>query len=105
VRRKDFVAHRRWMMRTYAMTFAFVHVNLTFKFIGIYHLDVTIIKVMQSMGSWMFNLLFVELYLAATAVNGRWLGWRRWIYNLTHWESADKFYFTIKKRKPKAVTA
>jgi hypothetical protein len=101
--RKDFVSHRRWMMRTYAMTFAFVHVNFTYHWIGVYEgfFDPVGIKVMQSMVSWMSGLFFVEIYLAATAVNGRFLGVKKWLYNMTHHSPYDRVYWRMPERKKK----
>lgn len=65
IRKGNFIEHERWMLRSYAMTFAFVHVNVTFPLIHIYDviLDPVHVKILQSMVSWSMNLLFVELYL------------------------------------------
>lgn len=95
---KDFVAHRRWIMRSYAMTFAFVHVNFTFHLSGIYLLynDLVFVKIMQSMASWMSNLLLVEIYLAGTTHTGKFLGFKKWFKNLTQWSKFDKFYWFLK---------
>lgn len=93
---KDFVAHRRWMMRSFAMTFAFVHVNLTYKFLLPYELlSHAGVKVFQSMISWMFNLFVVEIYLAATTHIGRFVGFKRWMRTLFTRSKLDKFYFSI----------
>ena len=74
-RRKRFVEHRRWTMRSYALTFAFIHVNFTYLLLPIYgHLTIVWVKVMQSMVSWMANLLLVEIYLAATTFKGKFVG-------------------------------
>lgn len=85
IRKKNIVEHRRWMMRSYAMTFAFVHVNCTYKLLGIYGMLVeypVIIKIMQSVVSWSINLIIVELYLAATTVNGKFIGSEKFWNNL-----------------------
>lgn len=96
-RNKDYRAHRRWIMRSYAMTFAFVHVNLTYKLFLPYHLLSPVgVKVFQSMVSWQANLLLVELYLAATTVNGRFVGWRQWTRSLSTWSKYDRFYTNLK---------
>lgn len=92
---KQFVAHRRWMLRSFAMTYAFVHVNLTYRLFLPYEL-LTIggIKAFQSMISWLSGLLIVEIYMAATAPNGRYLGVKKWLKNLMKpYNSQDKMLF------------
>lgn len=94
IRNKDPVAHRRWMMRSYAMTFAFVHVNLTYPLFLPYGLLTTGgIKAFQSMVSWLFNLMVVELYLDGTNTAGRFLGWKKWLKNIFKINKDDRFYF------------
>lgn len=90
------------MMRSYAMSFAFIHVNLTYHWIGVYQFmnDAVAIKVMQSMVSWQFNLLVIEFYLAATTFKGKFVGWKKWGKNIFSWSPEDKFFF---KPPPKAV--
>ena len=96
---KDFISHRRWMMRSYALTFAFVHVNLTYKFILPYEImSVGAVKAMQSMVSWQFNLLLVELYLEATSFKGRWQGWGKFAQRTLRWSPEDNFYGLKPKR-------
>lgn len=98
-RNKNFVTHRRWMMRSYAMSFAFIHVNLTYHLIGIYEMmDGVSIKVMQSMVSWQFNLFVVEIYLAATTFKGKFVGWKQWGKNLTWWAKDDRFFLWPPKK-------
>ena len=95
--KKDFVSHRRWMLRSYAMTFAFVHVNLTYKFTLPYeHMSVEGIKAMQSMVSWLANLLLMELYMEATNVGGKWLGFKKFFKRTIKWSKEDKFYLSLK---------
>jgi uncharacterized membrane protein len=65
IRRKDVRAHRIWMMRSYALTFAFVHVNVTFRFFGVYDWvdnDRMKLAVLKSYVSWLLNLSSVEIY-------------------------------------------
>ncbi len=94
VMNKDLVAHRRWLMRSYALTFAFVHVNLTYKLLLPYEqLTVQGIKAFQSMVSWQGNLMLVEIYLAATTHTGRFTGWKKFLRHATTWSRFDKFYF------------
>lgn len=95
-RNKDYIAHRRWIMRSYAMTFAFIHVNLTYKLIGVYHLDIVQVKIMQSMVSWMANLLVVEIYLAGTTHTGKFLGFKKWFKNMFSRSKFDKFFWRFK---------
>jgi hypothetical protein len=103
-RNKNFVTHRRWMMRSYAMSFAFIHVNLTYHWIGIYEMmDGVSIKVMQSMVSWQFNLFVVEIYLAATTFKGKFVGWKQWAKNLTRWAKDDRFFLWPPKKSAEAA--
>lgn len=96
--RKDYVAHRRWIFRSYAMTYAFVHVNMTWKLILPFeYMSHDAIKVMQSMVSWMFNLFLIELYLEATSFNGRFLGIRKWIKNSLRLSRDDRIYLSPKR--------
>jgi|GEM_PF-4736713 len=63
---KRVAVHKAWMMRSYAMTFAFVHVNVTYGLINAYaffNYDPIAAKVLQSYASWAFNLIIVEIYL------------------------------------------
>jgi len=79
---KNFVDHRRWAMRTYALTVAFIHVNLTFRiFVYAYVGDLTE-KVFQSILSWNMNLIIVELWLAATTYTGKRVGKDKFLSNL-----------------------
>lgn len=95
---KDYVAHRRWIMRSYAMTVAFIHVNLTWHLIGIYDtMDANGIKVMQSMVSWLANLMIVEIYLAGTAFTGRYLGSKKWLKNATRISKDDRFHMNFRR--------
>lgn len=72
---RDFIAHRRWAIRSFAVTFAFVHVGLSFKLIipeGV--LTPQGMQTMQSMVSWLGNLLFAEVYLMLTRQTGQYKG-------------------------------
>lgn len=94
---KDFVAHRRWMIRSYAVTFAFVHVNLTYKLILPPYdtMSRDTIKALQSMASWQFNLLVMELYLCATSFAGRFVGWKKFGKNLISLSRDDRMYIGL----------
>lgn len=66
IRNGDTKTHERYMLRSYAMTFAFVNVNVTFHYIGAYNMvnfDPMALKIFQSWVSWIINLLFVEAFL------------------------------------------
>ena len=80
IRQKDYVQHRRWMIRSFAMTFAFVNVNFTFPVSGIYGflgLEAEGVKIMQSVMSWFSNLVIAECYLAATKHSGAFVNFSR----------------------------
>lgn len=82
--RRDFPSHRRWMFRSYACTFAFVNVKvyvIAEKMMGL-GLHPLTIKIMQSCGSWMFNLIVAEFYLAATTFMGAYAGHQAFVNNL-----------------------
>lgn len=70
----DIESHRKWMFRSYAMTFAFVNVNFTFKILNAYQLlelnDLGV-KIMQSYVSWIMNLIIVEIYLFCSSTSGK----------------------------------
>lgn len=102
----NYATHRRWMMRSYAMTFAFVHVNFTFHLLLpgyiIFGEEMTLQgrRAMQSMVSWMFNLFVVEFYLAATSHKGEFLGFKRWGTILTmRYNKLDRFYWGWRGKK------
>lgn len=97
-RNKDFPAHRRWLMRSYAMTFAFVHVNLTYRLLLPYDLlSEESIKVFQSMVSWMTNLMIAEIYLAGTTHGGKFIGLRKWAGNMLQYCPVDRFHWNVRK--------
>lgn len=97
-RRKNYVAHRRWVIRSYAMTLAFIHVNFTYRLLMPYdHITYDTLRAFQSLVSWQFNLLIAEFYLAATNFNGTFVGKSQWFKNLTHLSHLDKMYLTKAK--------
>ena len=84
-RNKNFITHRRYMLRSYAMTFAFVHVNVTYPIFLVYVIlegQPLAIKMMQSVVSWSFNLLIVEIYLAATNHQGSFISPKKFVKQL-----------------------
>ncbi len=95
---KDFIAHRRWMIRSYAMTFAFIHVNVTYKLLFPFGISSPVTaKVMQSMVSWQFNLLIAELYIEATTFKGRWKHIKPFFNCSVRFSKEDRFYFVKTK--------
>ncbi len=95
---KDYIAHRRWMLRSYAMTFAFMHVNMTWKLILPYEImSIDAIKVMQSMVSWLLNLFIIEIYLSATSFKGRFLGFKKWKKQFLKRPTDDRIYLSCKR--------
>lgn len=84
-RNRDFQNHRKWMMRSYACTFAFVNV----KFYGLAVLSfglepgIWLMRTMQSCVSWMSNLFIVEIYLAGTIFTGTYAGKKIFLRNLS----------------------
>ena len=62
-RSKNFTAHKKWMMRSYALTLSAITLRLCQLFIHqIISLDPTTQYILVSWGSWMFNLGVVEMY-------------------------------------------
>lgn len=98
---KNYAAHRRWMMRSYAVTYAFVHVNFTYPLILPYEaLGPEGVKVFMSMISWMTNLFLVEIYLAATNHQGKFWGFKRWFKTLSsRYNKLDRFYWNWRPAK------
>jgi uncharacterized membrane protein len=67
-RARDFVRHRRWMIRSYALTFAAVTLRLYLPIAIISHLDMLDAYRAISFLCWVPNLMVAELYLAASGV-------------------------------------
>jgi len=70
-RRKDFVTHRRWMIRSYAITLAVVSVRPMFLFGPPAGLDYEIWYQMVTWLCWVPNLIIAEIYLRITHYSGR----------------------------------
>ncbi len=99
-------AHRRWIMRSYAVTYAFVHVNMTYKlFLPFHLLSPNAISVFFSMVSWMTNLLLVEIYLASVNHKGEFWGFARWKKTLLSRNKADKIYWSPRRPAPREKAA
>ncbi len=82
IRARNFKAHRRWMLRSFALTFAFVNV----KFVGLMQLQcITYFKAceqwmdfetglaMRSLLAWIPLLVIAEYYIRHTDHRGKWL--------------------------------
>ncbi len=68
--KKDFVAHRRWMMRSYALAFSAITLRASQLFLnGIDWFPLELQYLFVAWESWILNLILVELYL-------RWGSWK-----------------------------
>lgn len=94
VRNGDYVSHRRWMMRSYGLTFAFVHEHLTYRLLLPYdQFTVQGNATFTSMIGWMGDLLVIEIYLLMTTYTGRFTGWKKIRRNLKRYAPEDRLYF------------
>ena len=66
-RARDFVRHRRWMTRSYALTFAAVTLRLYLPVVFVAHLDFNAGYRAISFLCWVPNLIVAELWLRASA--------------------------------------
>lgn len=70
VLQKKFTAHRQWMIRSYAVTFAFVTFRLyLLPFTLLFGLSIQTAIQIASWLCWITNLLLIELYLRKKSVN------------------------------------
>lgn len=103
VRNRDYVSHRRWMMRSYGLTFAFVHEHLTYRlFLPYDQFTVQGNATFTSMIGWMSDLLLIEIYLLMTTYTGRFVGWKKIRRNLMRYAPEDRLYFDWPARKVSA---
>jgi len=59
----NFIAHRKWMMRSYALTLSAVTLRVMQMILGSYfYLDPVSQYIFVAWGSWMFNLFLIEFY-------------------------------------------
>jgi uncharacterized membrane protein len=70
-REKDFIAHREWMIRSYAITLAVVTVRPLFLFGPPSGIDADTWYAMVTWLCWLPNLLIAEAYVRSTNVTGR----------------------------------
>jgi len=70
-RAKNIVSHRRWMIRSYAVTLAVVSIRPMFLLPPPLGLDFSIWYVMATWLCWVPNLILAETYIRLTRPNGR----------------------------------
>ena len=63
--RKDFVAHERWMIRSFALTFGAVTLRLYLPVVGIMDWDFLTAYRIIAWAAWVPNLIVAELYIAS----------------------------------------
>ena len=63
--RRDFVAHERWMIRSFALTFAAVTLRLYLPLVGILDLDFLPAYRIIAWAAWVPNLIVAELWIAS----------------------------------------
>jgi hypothetical protein len=68
VRARDYVRHRRWMIRSYALTFAAVTLRLYLPILPLAHIDFDAGYRAISFLCWIPNLIVVELWLRSVGV-------------------------------------
>ncbi len=67
IREYDVIAHQKWMIRSYAVTFSAVTLRLWVPILSIYtNIDHDFIIIITAWISWFFNLLFAETIIALT---------------------------------------
>lgn len=62
-RRRDFVAHRRWMIRNYSLTFAAVTLRLELGLLQLSGLNFDVAFSIVAWSSWVLNWLVAEMWL------------------------------------------
>lgn len=71
-RKLDFQAHKKWMMRSFALTLSAVTLRLFQMFLGyLIYMDPVTQYIFISWTSWIFNLLLVELWMIRRLVFAR----------------------------------
>lgn len=69
-RQKQFAAHKKWMMRSYALTLSAITLRISQMLVGsFFYLDPTTQYVLVSWGSWIVNLLIVEFLIHRRSLN------------------------------------
>ena len=63
-RQRKFKAHKKWMIRSYALTFSAITLRVAQMILGTYfYLDTEVQYILVSWGSWILNLMVVELWM------------------------------------------
>ncbi len=60
VKQKDIMGHQKWMMRSFALSFAAVTLRILVPVFSVFTNDIEFIVVSTAWLSWMLNLLIVE---------------------------------------------
>ena len=82
--KKKFLVHRVWMLRSYALMFAFFFVKFLFIAYGVYFkgkIDPDLYKQILSWACWIPNLVTAEIYIAMTNPKGKFVGWKNIVEN------------------------
>lgn len=75
-RKRRLVIHRRWMIRSYALTMAVITVRPMFFFPPEF-MEYDDWYRLVTWICWLPNLLLAELYIRSTSHTGRWTGWKK----------------------------
>ncbi|GJL84998.1 MAG: hypothetical protein DHS20C02_07730 [Micavibrio sp.] len=77
IRARDFISHRRWMIRSFAFAFAFLTVRFwAVSLVMIFpDLDMKIHMAMRSWFAWVPNIIVAQIYIMTTSHRGQFLGW------------------------------
>ena len=77
VRARDFKAHRRWMIRSYALTYAFLMVKALGFMLPYSQMEISAAITIRSWLCWVPNFLFAEALIRTTNHQGKFVGWRK----------------------------
>lgn len=76
-RNKDIKAHRRWMLRSYALTYAFLMVKALGFLMPYAQMELSHAIALRSWLCWVPNFLFAEIYIRLTTHKGNFVGWKK----------------------------
>ena len=62
-RRRDFVSHRRWMIRSFSLTFAAVTLRLYLPLSAVPGLSFDLVYPLTAWAAWIPNLIVAEIWL------------------------------------------
>lgn len=75
-RSRNFKSHRRWMIRSFALTFAFFMVKIWTYILNVQlGIDEYTAMTMKGWLAWVPNLIIMETYIWSTDHRGKWVGW------------------------------